>query len=268
MSYTITTLVENAVYGKGLQAEHGLSMLVDTGKHKVLIDTGASDLFIHNARVLGIDLSEVDYLILSHGHYDHTGGVHQFLALNTKAKLVCKREALLGKFKEGQNIGIKGAEKIDESRLLIVDTTTEIIPDLFVLPQIKIVDKNDTHFEHFFTERDGIVVPDTFEDELAVALLHGKYLSILSSCSHRGITNVIRGAQEAFPDLALHLVMGGFHIHNAESDKFSIISGFLGRKLPRRLGICHCTGIDKFALFHQQFNDRVFYNYTGWVESF
>ena len=76
MSIKITTLVENSVYGKGLQGEHGLSLLVDTGEHRLLFDTGASDLFIRNARILGIDLKEVDFLVLSHGHRDHTGGLH------------------------------------------------------------------------------------------------------------------------------------------------------------------------------------------------
>ena len=97
--------------------------------------------------------------------------------------------------------------------------------------------------------------PDTFEDELALVLKGEKSLSVLSACSHRGITNIIRAVQNAFPGLGLKLVMGGFHIHNAEEEKFNVISAFLGMKLP------------KYALFRQQFNDRVFYNYTGWVET-
>ena len=100
MSIKITTLVENSVYGKGLQGEHGLSLLVDTGEHRLLFDTGASDLFIRNARILGIDLKEVDFLVLSHGHRDHTGGLHHFLAVNDKAQVVCKRELFQLKFKD------------------------------------------------------------------------------------------------------------------------------------------------------------------------
>ena len=100
MSIKITTLVENSVYGKGLQGEHGLSLLVDTGEHRLLFDTGASDLFIRNAGALGIDLGDVDFLVLSHGHRDHTGGLHHFLAMNHKAKVICKKELFFPKFKE------------------------------------------------------------------------------------------------------------------------------------------------------------------------
>ena len=267
MNYKITTLAENSVYGKGLQGEHGLSLLVEAGEHKVLFDTGASDLFLRNARLLGLDLSDVEYVVLSHGHRDHTGGLYAFLKMNSVAKVVCKREVFRKKFKNERENGMLHPEALDKSRFWLVDETTEIVPGVFAFPDVKVVDRNDTHFEHFFTEIEGEMRPDTFEDELALVLKGEKSLSVLSACSHRGITNIIRAVQNAFPGLGLKLVMGGFHIHNAEEEKFNVISAFLGMKLPKRLGVCHCNGIDKYALFRQQFNDRVFYNYTGWVET-
>lgn len=267
MNYKITTLAENCVYGKGLQGEHGLSLLVETKEHKVLFDTGASDLFMRNARLLGIDLTEVDYVVLSHGHRDHTGGLHHFLEMNKKAKVVCKREIFRPKFKNEHGNGLRHPETLDKSRFLFIEENAEIVPGVFVFPQIKIVDKVDTHFDHFFTEVNGELQPDTFEDELVLVLKEEKNVSVLSACSHRGITNMIRVVQEAFQGLSPKLLLGGFHIHNAENEKFNVISAFLGVNLPKRLGVCHCTGVDKYALFRQQYNDRVFYNYTGWVET-
>ena len=85
MHYKITTLVENAVYGRSLQAEHGLSLLIENNRYKILFDTGQSDLFIRNATLSDIDIAEVDFLILSHGHSDHTGGLRHFLAVNKKS---------------------------------------------------------------------------------------------------------------------------------------------------------------------------------------
>ena len=86
MHYKITTLVENAVYGRNLQAEHGLSLLIENNGYKILFDTGQSDLFIHNATLSDIEIAEVNFLILSHGHSDHTGGLRHFLSVNKKGR--------------------------------------------------------------------------------------------------------------------------------------------------------------------------------------
>jgi len=263
MSYKITTLAENCVYGKGLQGEHGLSLLVETEEHKILFDTGASDLFMRNARLLGIDLAEVDYVVLSHGHRDHTGGLHHFLEMNKKAKVVCKREIFLPKFKNERENGLRHPERLDKSRFLFLEESAEIIPGVFVFPQIKIVDKVDTHFDHFFICRDERMLFDTFEDELALVLKDPYGISILSACSHRGITNMMRTVRKAFPELPCHLLLGGFHIHHADRQKYDVIAGYLHLDLPGQIGICHCTGIDQYASFRQEFGERAFYNYTG-----
>ena len=141
MNYKITTLVENCVYGRKLQAEHGLSLYIETAEHKLLFDTGASDLFISNARLLHIDLREVDYLILSHGHSDHTGGLRHFLELNTIATVVCKRSIFLPKFKDDRENGIKHTETFDLSRFRFIDQRTELLPGVVLFPSIKIEDK-------------------------------------------------------------------------------------------------------------------------------
>lgn len=265
MKYKITTLVENCVYGRQLRAEHGLSLYIETPEHKILFDTGASDLFIHNANVLNIDLKQVDYLILSHGHSDHTGGLQHFMTLNETAKIACKKEILYPKFKDNRENGIKEAELPERSRFLYINNTTELVPGLFIFPHIEIVDPEDTHFDRFYTRKAESKIPDTFEDELAIALITNNSFSVISACSHRGITNMIRTIQNRFPTLSPDLILGGFHIHNAETEKFNVIAHYLAANPPERMGTCHCTGVDKYALFHQQFNDRVFYNYTGSV---
>ena len=89
MHYKITTLVENAVYRRNLQAEHGLSLLIENNGYKILFDTGQSDLFIRNATLSDIEIAEVNFLILSHGHSDHTGGLRHFLSVNKKASVIC-----------------------------------------------------------------------------------------------------------------------------------------------------------------------------------
>jgi len=261
--YKITTLVENCVYGRKLQAEHGLSLFIETPTYKLLFDTGASDLFIRNARILHIDLREVDYLILSHGHSDHTGGLQAFLELNTKATVICKAEILYPKFKEKRENGIRNAQMLDVSRFQFVKETQELVPGVFVFPALNISNDQDTHFDHFFVCRDERMLFDTFEDELALVLKDPCGISVLSACSHRGITNMMRTVRIAFPELPWHLLLGGFHIHNADRQKYDMIAEYLQQDLPRQMGICHCTGVDQYAFFRQEFGESVFYNYTG-----
>jgi len=94
----IITLIENHVNSPGLVAEHGLSLYIDTGNKKILFDTGQSGLFIQNAQKLGIDIREIDLLVISHGHYDHTGGLYQFLEVNKKATVYAKKEIFTPKY--------------------------------------------------------------------------------------------------------------------------------------------------------------------------
>lgn len=267
MTYRITTLAENLVYGKGLQGEHGLSLFVETPDCRLLFDTGASDLFIHNARLLGIDLSQVDYLILSHGHRDHTGGLRHFLKVNSKAKVICKKEIFYRKFKNDRENGMRSSSLFDQSRFQFVNRTTEIVPGVYVYPEWPITDPTDTHFEQFLIEKNGNRCPDTFEDELALVLKSDHSVSVLSACSHRGITNILRVVRADYPQLPFDLVLGGFHIRMAGDSKYAPINAYLKQYTPKRLGVCHCTGVDQYALFHRDFEQEVFYNHTGWVET-
>ena len=155
--------------------------------------------------------------------------------MNTIATVVCKRSIFLPKFKDDRENGIKHTETFDLSRFRFIDQRTELLPGVVLFPSIKIEDKEDTHFERFFVQQDdGNKIPDTFEDELAVAL-------------------------------PCELLLGGFHIHNAEEQKYHVISDYLQRYMPRQIGVCHCTGVDKYAFFCKDFGDRIFYNHTGRV---
>lgn len=129
MHYKITTLVENAVYGRSLQAEHGLSLLIENNRYKILFDTGQSDLFIRNATLSDIDIAEVDFLILSHGHSDHTGGLRHFLAVNKKAPVICKQEALYRKFKDKRENGVIDSNLLDLSRFRFITKQIELVQD-------------------------------------------------------------------------------------------------------------------------------------------
>ena len=134
-----TVLSDNRSSDSHLSTEHGLSILLETEQHKILLDTGASDLFIRNAGQLGIDLSDVDYVFISHGHSDHAGGLRYFMEHNQKAKVIVSPDAMGGKFfsKRGNlhNITTEWPE-IDDDRLISIDQTCEIAEGLHAIAHI------------------------------------------------------------------------------------------------------------------------------------
>lgn len=121
-----------------LQAEHGLSLYIETDKQKILFDTGQTGAFIQNARKIGIDITDVDTLVLSHGHFDHTGGLYPFLEINSKAKVLAKRNIFIPKYSgKTRFIGTIYREKMLANRLVWVDSLTEIEENMFIVPGIK-----------------------------------------------------------------------------------------------------------------------------------
>jgi len=260
----ITTLVENHVYNAGLFAENGLSILIDTGTKKILFDTGQSDIFIKNAHYLSIDLTEIDTVVISHGHYDHTGGLYPFLSLNSKAKVYVKKEAFIPKYKGEKNfIGTKYDSLVLDERVIYVEKITEIERGIFIMPDIKIYNNVDTSFKEFKILQCDNFVDDTFEDELFLAIKKNGKISILSSCSHRGITNIIQTTLDHFKKKSINLIEGGFHLKNSGAIQFTIVSDYLKQLQPESIGICHCTGLDKYADLLYGVDSKVFYNFTG-----
>ena len=260
----IITLIENLVSQKGLMAEHGISLYIDTGNKKILFDTGQSPAFIANAEQLGIDLTEVDAVVISHGHYDHTGGLEAFLKKNLHAPVYLKKEALIDKYKDRNRfIGAPCDKELLKERAIYVNATTEIDKNLFIMPDINVYNPDDTSFNNFFISGKEGFRQDEFKDELFLAIVKDKKLSILSSCSHRGISNIVRTAKEQF-GLPLHLILGGFHLKNSEDKQYQSVKKFLTDNTPGNIGVCHCTGIEKLAEIKQCTGKcNVFYNYTG-----
>ena len=263
MEIKVTTLVENCVKGRGVIAEHGLSMLFETHNSLILFDTGASNLFIDNAKVLGKRIEDVDYLILSHGHSDHTGGIKAFLNINTKAKVICKSSILIPKYRGSRENGIKNINDLDLSRFIFLDKQTELTDGVFIIPDIDITNQSNTHFYDFELITEDSRIPDSFDDELAMVIIKENEMSIFSACSHRGITNIISSARRYFPSSKFKYLIGGFHLVDSPINDTIFISDFLKGDMPEHIGICHCTGIESYAILKNEFRERVFYNYCG-----
>ncbi|MBN1157930.1 MAG: MBL fold metallo-hydrolase [Bacteroidales bacterium] len=259
----ITTLCENLTYQAGLLAEHGLSLLIEINSKKILFDTGQGNALIHNARILGIDLNDVDDVVISHGHYDHVGGLKTFSEMNGKARVYLKKEALSDKLKGAhKDIGVMFPRVALKKRIVLVKEPVEIEKDVFIMPDIPINNSADTGFSGFITNTGNGFRPDEFEDELYLTMVHNGKISVISGCSHRGISNILLAAKDYFK-LPVHMVLGGFHLKGCTEGQYRCVVDSLRQISPDRIGVCHCTGVEKYCDLRRDCGDIVFYNSCG-----
>ena len=259
----IVTLIENLVYQKGLYAEHGLSIYLETENSRILFDTGQSGLFLQNAENMGIKMEDVDTLVLSHGHYDHTGGLYPFLEKNKKARVYTKKEIFTPKYRSHHRfIGTIEQDELLKGRLYFIESITEIAKGIFVMPKIIITNPEDTHYAGMLKVTDNGLAEDQFDDELFLVIRENNAINILTACSHRGITNICTTATEHFKH-PVGLILGGFHLKNSTDQQFEQIMQYFKQLQPKSIGVCHCTGVEKYAEIQRDCNSHVFYNCTG-----
>lgn len=282
----IVTLVENVVCGGTLSAEHGLSLYIEHGGHRILFDTGQGDRFLKNAGALGIDIAEVEALVVSHGHYDHAGGIEAFCRANARAPIFVKEGFFEPKYnKNNKFIGIQYNRELYDGRLRVTSHPQEIFPGVHLVTDIPLVNAWDTHFDNLFVVRNGRLELDPFSDEQFLVFPEDDGLIVISGCSHRGITNILSAAAEAFPSKAARrktntsvleaatarpergpvfkLVVGGFHLYNADSTTVDHVIHAMEAFRIERLGCCHCTGVEHYVQIKSVFGERAFYGWTG-----
>jgi len=264
----IITLVENTAIDKSLKPKHGLSIYIETPKHKVLFDLGPKDAFIHNAQKLGIDLAEIDTVVISHGHYDHGGALTNFLKVNHKAKIYIHRLAfeshyikvLIAKIYIGLNKKLAG-----NSRFILTDDSIRIDDELFIFSDV------DGHFDSNSTillkkTTDGYIRDDFAHEQNLIVTSEDKTV-LFSGCSHRGIANILRTAQKHQP--TIQAVFGGFHLCNpvTKSTEPQEVLQQLATKLSAHGDVVfytgHCTGSNAFESMRNSMGEKLQHLSTG-----
>lgn len=247
----IITLIENTCGEEGCLFEHGLSLYIETQKHKILLDTGSSDAFIQNAGKLGVDLEAIDTVVLSHGHYDHSGGILAFAEINPRALIYMQKTAEADYFHGERYIGIdKKILELPEVRLIEGDLVLDEQLSLFThitgrrcYPQSNLV---------LTVKRNGIEVKDSFDHEQCLVIREGEERILVSGCAHNGILNILDKYRELYHELPKR-VLSGFHMMKktpyTKEEQDTILAN--ARELAGYDTIFytgHCTGDEAFEL--------------------
>lgn len=263
----VITLLENTACGEALCHAHGLSQYIETARHKILFDMGPDDGFLRNAQLLGVDLSAVDIAFLSHGHFDHGGGLRAFFTVNDHAKVYLHADAF-GQYyaveEDGTEryIGIDPALRAFSDRLVPTRGLTEIDEELTLFDDIpNTFAAMDASARLKEKTADGAMAPDAFHHEQDLLIREGARAVVFGGCAHRGVVN-IRSAAAALLGREPDAVVSGFHL-------FQLAAGdAAGDELIRRTGEAllqgdtvyytgHCTGEYAFEKLHEILGDRL-----------
>lgn len=266
----IKVLVENTSISKDFGNEHGLSIYIETKEKKILFDVGASELFFKNAQKLNVNIADIDFLVISHGHYDHGGGLRTFLKENATAEVFAHRHAFEKHYTRRSNdemhfIGID--ENLKENRQLIATS------DRFFIRKGVQVFSNVIHKEPLvksnnglLAEHDGQMIQDTFSHEQNLIIEEDGKTLLVTGCAHNGIVNIL----EYFKELKGHMpdyVIGGFHLssHSSGNEDFATIDGISQYLLSTNVKYytCHCTGIEAYGRLKSAMGDKIEYLPTG-----
>jgi len=265
----LTVVVEDVVSASqkalGLEAKHGLSILVERIKPKsmILMDTGQSpDIILHNTKILGVSLEQIDAIFLSHGHYDHTGGLLGILEkTNRNVPVIAHPNVFKPKFKVAPNLRYIGSpftrSEIESSERLLLSRTPVVVSEGIVATgEIERLTPYEKP-QGFWTVEDERFIEDTVQDDQALILnLEDKGLVVISGCAHAGIVNTVRHAQKLTGVKKIHAVIGGFHLSDFVDERVKATINDLEKINPDLIYPCHCTGSKAVRQFTVSFKGR------------
>jgi 7,8-dihydropterin-6-yl-methyl-4-(beta-D-ribofuranosyl)aminobenzene 5'-phosphate synthase len=260
----ITVLVENTAHGPGLLAEHGLSYWIETNDRRILLDSGQGGVLAGNAYKLGIALGEIDALILSHGHYDHTGGVAEALKTDRPVTVYAHPAAFTRKFIRNNDgtareIGMPylsdKAIRDSRNRLIAITQPTTVLDGLTATgPVPRLTDFEDTGGPFFLDE--ACTRPDPLEDDQSVFFDTNEGTVALLGCAHSGVINTLRYIHQLTDNRPIRAVIGGMHLIGASPHRIERTVEELQRIGVKRLAPAHCTGMPATVALWNAFPGR------------
>lgn len=259
----IMNLVEDTKGGECLN-EHGLSFYIETKKHKLLVDSGATDMFVHNADLLGVDLTQIDTFVLSHGHYDHAGGLTAFAKINPNAKIYLK-DSVGGDYyhllpERERYIGID-KQILKLPQIVKVTENVHIDDELFLFSNFKGKRYPAWSNQELKQKVGNAYIQDDFAHEQCLVISQGEQQILMSGCAHNGILSILDGYFELFgtyPDT----VVSGFHMmkKTAYTEEEEDYIRQTARELIKTKALFytgHCTGQKAFAIMKEMMGEQL-----------
>ncbi len=273
----VNVIIENTTENMNLIPEHGLSMYIEYKGKSFLLDAGASGAFIENAEAMDVFIADVDYVVLSHGHYDHAGGFGRYLELNEDKRIYAMRSAVMDYYSgSGGVIHEIGIPKVIldayMDNFLLIDSITTLCEDTYIIPhsisRLEEIGKR----AKLYMMSEGELVPDNFSHELSLVFDTEKGLVIFNSCSHAGLMNIIEEVKAVFGDKQIYSFFGGLHMKGKLGDEvictfseeeIKKLSEYLEEAGLQRLYTGHCTGEPAIRLLKKYLGDKVDVLSTG-----
>lgn len=270
MPVKVTTLIENSPgEHHALKTEHGISFLIEKDGHNILFDTGQTGTFIENAEQLRVDLRSVEAVVLSHGHYDHSGGIRHLASLSTDFRLFMGEGFFDEKYGFKNNSYEYLGNNFDEQFLkehgiayqFIDQPLLEIVSGVYVVTQFPRKYSDEVINPRFKVMKNGSFQPDPFDDEVLLAVDSTEGLIVLLGCSHPGMKNMLDAVADRIKR-PIYAVLGGTHLVEASDKSLEVSLSYLDNDDLKVIGVSHCTGqtaMDQLA----SSNSRYYHNRTG-----
>lgn len=269
MKFQIKTLIENTTRNTDFACEHGLSLYVSDGEHHILFDTGATPQFMKNAEKMGVSLNNLDALVLSHGHFDHTGGAEALLEKYAIPHVYTGKNFFDRRYSDSKTPRLDISSRLDQQALLksgadyhiVTQPITSLFPGIYIVSGFANTNELEPPAPFLLRECGMRKEVDLFEDEIALVLETEEELALVSGCSHTGILSMCDHVRILF-GRPVTVFIGGTHLMEADDRRIVRTCNALKKNGIHRLGACHCNGEAAGAYFKKNF-PGFFLNHVG-----